>query len=120
MTSTNFNSPITGVAHGEKPEKFGGVDFKCWQQKMLFYLTILNLTKFLIEDASILHKEKQLAVDAWKHAEYLCKNYILNELDNILYNVYSGVDSTKNLWTSLEKKYKSEVVGSNKFFSGNF
>ena len=42
MTSTNFNSPVTGVAHGEKPEKFGGVDFKRWQQKMLFYLTTLK------------------------------------------------------------------------------
>ena len=57
MTSTNFNSPVTGVAHGEKPEKFGGVDFKRWQQKMLFYLTTLNLAKFLTEDAPILLRE---------------------------------------------------------------
>ena len=55
MTSTNFNSvPVTSVVHGEKPENFGGVDFKCWQQKMLFYLTTLNLAKFLTEDAPIL------------------------------------------------------------------
>ena len=67
MTLTNFNSPITGVAHGKKPEKFGGVDFKRWQQKMLFYLTTLNLAKFLTEDAPILpeggsDKEKKLVV----------------------------------------------------------
>ena len=31
------------VNHGEKPEKFNGVDFMRWQQKMLFYLTTLNL-----------------------------------------------------------------------------
>ncbi|KAL4011257.1 hypothetical protein IC575_028309 [Cucumis melo] len=126
MTSTSFNSvPVTGVAHGEKPEKFGGVDFKRWQQKMLFYLITLNLAKFLKEDAPILpegetNKEKQLAVDAWKHAEYLCKNYILNGLDNTLYNVYSSVDSAKNLWTSLEKKYKTEVAGAKKFIVGKF
>ncbi|KAE8648117.1 hypothetical protein Csa_023580 [Cucumis sativus] len=69
MTSTNFNSSVIGVAHGEKPEKFSGVDFKRWQQKMLFYLTTLNLAKFLTEDAPILpkgesDKEKQLVVDA--------------------------------------------------------
>lgn len=48
MTSTNFNlvPPIIGVVHGEKVENFGVVDFKCWQQKMLFNLTILNLTNF--------------------------------------------------------------------------
>ena len=33
--------------HGEKPEKFNRTDFKRWQQKMLFYLTTLSLTKFL-------------------------------------------------------------------------
>ena len=89
MTLTNFNSPITGVANGEKLENFGGVDFKRWQQKMLFYLTIWNLEKFLTDDAPILpereyDKEKQLAVNTWKHAKYLCKNYILNVLDNTL------------------------------------
>ena len=31
------------AGHGEKPEKFNGSDFKRWQQKMLFYLTTLNL-----------------------------------------------------------------------------
>ena len=36
--------------HGENPEKFNGTDFKRWQQKMLFYLTTLNLTRFLNED----------------------------------------------------------------------
>ncbi|TYK03675.1 pol polyprotein [Cucumis melo var. makuwa] len=124
MTSTSFNLvPVTSVAHGEKPEKFGGVDYKRWQQKMLLYLTTLNLAKFLKEDALILlegetDKEKQLAVDAWKHAEYRCKNYIMNRLDNTLYNVYSRVDSAKNLWTSLEKKYKTEVAGAKKFTVG--
>ncbi|KAL0552384.1 hypothetical protein IC582_011493 [Cucumis melo] len=126
MTSTNFNLvPVTGVAHGEKPEKFDGVDFKRWQQKILFYLTTLNLAKFLTEDAPILsegetNKEKQLAVDAWKHVEYFCKNYILNGLDNTLYNVYSSVHSAKNLRTSLENKYKTEVVGAKKFIAGKF
>ena len=28
------------------------------------------------------------AVEAWKHADFLYKNYILNGLDNALYNVY--------------------------------
>ena len=39
------------VHHGEKPEKFNGLNFKRWQQKM-FYLTTLNLARFLIEKPS--------------------------------------------------------------------
>ena len=34
----------------KKPEKFDGIEFKRWQQKMLCYLTTLHLAKFLKED----------------------------------------------------------------------
>ncbi|XXG59389.1 hypothetical protein AAC387_Pa04g1484 [Persea americana] len=59
---------------------------------MLFYLTTLNLARFLHEDAPSLKEDetdKQVvaAVDAWKHADFLCRNYILNGLDNTLYTV---------------------------------
>ena len=38
------NVPTTVlVNHGEKSEKFNGTEFKRWQQKILFYLTALNL-----------------------------------------------------------------------------
>ena len=45
-------APITvPINHGEKLEKFNGTEFKRWQQKILFYLTTLNLAKFLYENA---------------------------------------------------------------------
>jgi hypothetical protein len=37
------------VVHGGKSKTFNGLNFKRWQQKILFYLTTLNLTKFLIK-----------------------------------------------------------------------
>ena len=40
---------VVPIHHGEKPEKFNGLNFKRWQQKML-YLTTLNLTRFLTEE----------------------------------------------------------------------
>ena len=40
-------APTVTFSHGERPEKFTGVDFKRWQQKMLFYLTTLGLANFL-------------------------------------------------------------------------
>ncbi|KAI5314045.1 hypothetical protein L3X38_043221 [Prunus dulcis] len=53
-------------SHREKPENFNGTDFKRWQQKMLFYLTTLNLAKFLKEDASTAGTTEAVAVaDAW-------------------------------------------------------
>ncbi|KAK3038255.1 hypothetical protein RJ639_030864 [Escallonia herrerae] len=59
-------------------------------------------------------------VDGWKHSDFLCKNYILNRLDNALYNVYSPMINVKALWESLERKYKTEDAGSKKFVVGKF
>ncbi|KAL0352509.1 UNVERIFIED_CONTAM: hypothetical protein Scaly_1639600 [Sesamum calycinum] len=80
------------AAQGERPEKFSGNDFKRWHQKMLFYLTTLNLAR----------------------------NYILNGLSDTLYNVYSSATTARALWESLEKKYKTEDAGLKKFIVGKF
>ena len=89
------NTPSNGIpvlvvsntiseSHGEKPKKFNGV----MGTTILFYLTT-----FFKEDALALEKNKTdkqvvVAIDVWKHANFLCRNYILNSLDNTLYNVY--------------------------------
>ncbi|CAL9024439.1 unnamed protein product, partial [Prunus brigantina] len=88
----------------------------------LFYLTTLNLAKFLKEDtpATGTTVEAMAAADAWYHSDFLCKNYILNGLDNTLYNVYRPIKTTKALWESLDKKYKTEDAGLKKFVVGRF
>ena len=113
------------VSHGEKPEKFNRTEFKRWQQKMLFYLTTLNLTRFLQEDAPTLKEnetDRQVVgvVEAWKHADFLCRDYLLNGLDNTLYNVYYAFNTVRELWESLDKKYKTEDAGIKKFVVGKF
>ncbi|KAH1091257.1 hypothetical protein J1N35_018514 [Gossypium stocksii] len=57
---------------------------------MLFYLTMLNLAKFLKDDPPTV-KEGEVdevtaftAVKAWKHSDFLCRNYILNGLSDEL------------------------------------
>ena len=92
-------------------------------KKMLFNLTTLNLAKFLYENAPNLKENKTdrqvvVAVKAWKHANFLCINYILNGLDNTLYNVYSSIKTAKELWNSLDKKYKIEDAGTTNFIVG--
>ena len=127
MTFTNIidTAIVTPTTtHGEKLEKFTGLDFKRWWQKR-FYLTTLNLSKVLHEDVPTLKEgetDKQIvvAIEAWKHLDFLCKNYILNGLDKTMYNVYSQVKTSKELWESLEKKYKTEDVGMKKSIVGRF
>ena len=69
---------------------------------MLFYLTTLNLVRFLTEDALKLKEDEcdiQVisAIDVWKHLDFLCKNYVLNGLIDSLYNVYYTESSAKEL-----------------------
>ena len=116
--------PIS-VSPGEKPEKFSGLNFKRWLQKMLFYLTTLNLTRFLTEEAPKLKEDEGdiqviSAVDAWKHSDFLCRNYVMNALTDSLYNVYTDKKTTKELWESLDRKYKTEDAEAKKFVVGRF
>ena len=45
---------------------------------------------------------------------------MLNRLSDSLYNVYSMKKSDKELWESLDKKYKTEDAGTKKFVVGRF
>ena len=121
---TPIMAPMT-MSQGEKLEKFNGTEFKRWQQKMLFYLATLNLVCFL-QEAALALKENETdrqvvaAVEAWKHVDFLCRNYLLNGLDNTLYNVYCAFNTARELWESLDKKYKIEDAGLKKFVVGKF
>ncbi|XP_010544457.1 PREDICTED: uncharacterized protein LOC104817078 [Tarenaya hassleriana] len=112
-------------APAEKPAKFFGVDFKRWQAKMFFYLTKLSLQRYIKEDApkpaeSVSKKERFVVVEAWKHSDFLCKNYILSGLDDSLYNVFCTASTSRELWEALEKKYKTEDAGMKKFIAAKF
>ena len=60
------------------------------------------------------------AVDAWKHSDFLCRNYVMNGLHDSLYNVYCAIKTVKELWESLDQKYKTEDAGAKKFVVGRF
>ncbi|KAF3653067.1 hypothetical protein FXO38_15815 [Capsicum annuum] len=122
-TSSRTNAPPTMAP--EKSEKFSGIDFKRWQQKMFFYLTTLCLQQFTSEGAPEVpeetsDKDRFIIVEAWKHSEFLCKNYILSGFQDDLYNVYSGTKTSKELWGALEQKYNTEDAGIKKFLIARF
>ncbi|GJX88622.1 ribonuclease H [Tanacetum coccineum] len=71
---------------------------------MFFYLTTLNLARFLNETAPQVEPPKEgqpsnahvvQAVEAWKHSDFLCHNYVLNGLVDSLYNVYCTTTTAK-------------------------
>ena len=83
----------SSVSLGEKPKKFNGLNFKQWQQKILFYLTTLNLARFLTEDATQLKEDEHdiqviSAIDAWKHYDFLCQYYVMNGLADSVASLY--------------------------------
>ncbi|VFQ77009.1 unnamed protein product [Cuscuta campestris] len=55
---------------------------------------------------------------AWYHNNYLTINYILEGLAETLYPVYAGAKLTKELWSSLNKKYQAKDVSTKKFIVG--
>jgi len=61
-----------------------------------------------------------VTVDIWNHTDFVCINYILNLLDNTIYNVYSSIKSAKELWKALDKKYKAEDANMKKFIVSKF
>ncbi|KAL8148433.1 hypothetical protein AgCh_005703 [Apium graveolens] len=116
--------PTVPTAHAEKPEKFNGMNFKHWQQKMQLHLTMLHLDRFLKEEVPLLtgesNSQTMYVVDAWKHSDYICRNYVLNCLADSLYNVYSSKPTTKALWESLDHMYKTEDTGAKKWIFDHF
>ncbi|XP_070006144.1 uncharacterized protein [Nicotiana sylvestris] len=125
VTANASTSQTPALAPAEKPKKISGLDFKQWQQKIFFYLTTLSLQKFIKEVVSVLpeetpENERFLVIEAWKHSDFLCKSYVLSGLEDDLYNVYSGVETSKELWIALEKKYKTEDAELKKFIAAKF
>ncbi|GJT13679.1 hypothetical protein Tco_0860721 [Tanacetum coccineum] len=98
-------APVTNAVanHAEKPEKF-------------------NETAPQFEPpAEVQSTNHRLAsYEAWKHSDFLCHNYVLNGLIDPLYNVYCKTTTAKELWESLERKYKTEDAGTKKFVVARF
>ncbi|GKB68235.1 zinc finger, CCHC-type containing protein [Tanacetum coccineum] len=107
-----------------KLDKFEGHDFRRWQKKMHFLLTTLKVVYVLttpmpelLEDATV----EAIRIRAkWENDDYICTGHILNGMSDSLFDVYTNVESAKELWDSLESKYMAEDSSSKKFLVSNF
>ncbi|XP_060195171.1 uncharacterized protein LOC132624404 [Lycium barbarum] len=109
---TNVASPSRptaahAMAPAEKPGKFSGM------QKFT------NENPLATEEG-MPENQRFMITEAWKHADFLCKGYVLSALDDDLYNVYSSTKTSKELWLALEKKYKTEDACLKKFVVAKF
>lgn len=106
----------TLVNHVENPKKFSGLHFKSWQKIMLFYLTTLNLARFLTGESLMMPRgegyvQALSAIEGRKHSDLLCRKYVLNGLIYSLYNVHFVTNTAKDLWDSFEKNKKLKMPG---------
>ncbi|GKA29249.1 zinc finger, CCHC-type containing protein [Tanacetum coccineum] len=56
----------------------------------------------------------------WDNDDYVCRGLILNGMSDPLFDMYQNVESSKELWDSLEAKYMADDASSKKFLVSNF
>ncbi|GJS17582.1 zinc finger, CCHC-type containing protein [Tanacetum coccineum] len=97
-----------------KLDKFEGHDFRRWQKKMHFLLTTLKVVYVLTTTMPELLKDatvEAIRIRAkWENDDYICKCHILNGMSDSLFDVYTNVESAKELWNSLESKYMQMIL----------
>ncbi|GJS16861.1 hypothetical protein Tco_0411333 [Tanacetum coccineum] len=107
-----------------KLDKFEENDFRRWQKKMRFLLSMLKVVYVLSTPMHEFVKDELLEQTRsrckWENDDYICRGHILNGMLDALYDVYQNVGSTKELWDQLESKYMAEYVSSKKFLISNF
>ncbi|GJY31713.1 hypothetical protein Tco_0415208 [Tanacetum coccineum] len=102
-----------------KLDMFEGVDFRRWQKKMHFLLSSMSVVYVLTtpmpedggDDATVEQIRKRAK---WDNDDYVCRGLILNGMSDSLFDIYQNVESSKELWDSLEAKYMAEDASSKK------
>nr|GEX85602.1 zinc finger, CCHC-type [Tanacetum cinerariifolium] len=104
-----------------KLDKFEGNDFRRWQKKMHFLLTTLKVVYVLTTPIPELLKDatvEAIRIRAkWENDDYIRRGHIFNGMSDSLFDVYTNVESAKELWDSLESKYIVEDSSSKKFLN---
>ncbi|GJU77745.1 zinc finger, CCHC-type containing protein, partial [Tanacetum coccineum] len=56
----------------------------------------------------------------WDNDDYVCRGLIINGMFDPLFDIYHNVESSKELWDSLEAKYMAKDASSKKLLVSNF
>nr|GEV29428.1 zinc finger, CCHC-type [Tanacetum cinerariifolium] len=91
--------------------------FRIWKKKMHFFLSSMSvvyvLTTPMPEDGGDNLTMEQVRKRAkWDNDDYVCRGLILNGMSNSLFDIYQNVETSKELWDTLEAKYMAEDASS--------
>ncbi|GKV02145.1 hypothetical protein SLEP1_g14614 [Rubroshorea leprosula] len=105
-------------------DRFDGTNYMRWKDKMTFLLTTLKVSYVLDPKLQPIQAPKENDSEAVKNArlkreedELICCGNILNSLTDRLYDLYRNMYSPQEIWIALEKKYKHEKKGTDKFLA---
>ena len=105
-----------------KLDRFDRTNFTHWKDKLMFLLTALKIAYVLDPNLSKLpeptdNDSDQLKAEHKKHEEdeVAWRGHILNTLSDRLYDLFTSMKSSKEIWEALEFKYKTEKQGVDKF-----
>ena len=94
-----------------KSDRFDETNFSQWKNKMKFLLIALKL--FYVLDPNLMPfptasdkntDEIKAQRNKWEEDELICRWHILNTLLDRLYDLYTSVKSSKEIWNALEAK----------------
>ena len=117
-TKTIVNQEMVKLDH------FNGTNFVHWKDKMMFLLTTLKISYILDPNLPGVPELKpedndELKADRKKREEdeLLCRGYILNNMSDRLYDLFTSIKSPKKIWKLLEYKYNTEKQGVDKLLT---
>ncbi|GJY09022.1 hypothetical protein Tco_0377207 [Tanacetum coccineum] len=90
---------------------------------MHFFLSSISLvyvlTTPILEDGENATMEQIRRRNKWENDDYVCRGLILNGMSDPLFDIHYNVDSSKELWDSLEAKYMVDDASSKKFLDSD-
>ena len=74
----------------------------------------------LSEDEDDATDAQNATIKKWEQDDYLCKGHLLNAMADSMLDVYQQMETTKELWDTLEEKYKIEDFGERSFLVNKY
>ncbi|KAL0367431.1 UNVERIFIED_CONTAM: hypothetical protein Sradi_3633200 [Sesamum radiatum] len=122
-----------------KLEPLDGMNFKCWSQKLLIFFEQLDVDYVLFtyppeiphqtSDASIaIMTASQNGTDRpnvdlkvkYEKDNKTVKGHLLNHMNNTLFDLFINQKSAKEIWNTLETRYRGDDAGRKKYVVGKW
>jgi hypothetical protein len=121
LTIQNFDCcdrlSVTSFAAALKPNAFDGSNYKRWRDRMILWLTAMNIIHVTNAKPEQFTPEEELAFMA---ADNLCRGAVISVLVENFVDFYLTATSGKELWDALETKYDVSDAGSELYVMEQF